>query len=370
MTTEIAAIDVEAAGANFNCSGPWVVTSVHRLIKNLPHLIKLAATQVTVDAEGIGQFDTAGAWLLYQFCLQLEQSNKEVNLVGLTPEHQTIYQLIIQQSQKIPPMKPWRPPNWLYHLGKSTVGKVTQLWDYSAFLGEFILELGHCIRRPWHFQWQGFLGIIEQAGYRAMPIIALLQFLIGLVIAYQVGLQLKLYGATIYVVGLSGVAVFQEFGPLITAIIVAGRTGAAFTAQLGSMKINQEIDALLTMGISPMRRLVLPRWLGLTTSLPLLTIWADVFGIMGAMLISQYALNVSYHEFWVYLPVDTAFKNYLIGMCKTPVFATIIAMVGCFQGFQVSYSADSVGERTTKCVVQSIFLIIIADAAFAVLFGW
>jgi phospholipid/cholesterol/gamma-HCH transport system permease protein len=182
--------------------------------------------------------------------------------------------------------------------------------------------------------------------------------------------QLSHYGANIFVVDLLGIALLREFAPLLTAIIMAGRTGSAYTAQLGTMKLNQEFDALQTMGLSPMHMLVLPKIVALLIALPLLTVVADFVGVLGGMIMAKSMLQVSFIDFLSRFSEVVSLKNYVIGLIKTPVFALLIATIGCYQGFQVHASATSVGQRTTTSVVQSIFAIIAADAAFSILFSY
>jgi len=200
--------------------------------------------------------------------------------------------------------------------------------------------------------------------------LALLSFLIGVVLAYQMGLQLKTYGANVYIAYLTGLAVVREFGPLITAIIVAGRTSSSFTAQIGTMKVKEEIDALKTMGLSVTERIVLPKVLGLLIVFPLLVFWSDLFGILGSMVVSKSMLDVGHIEYLSRLKQEVGVEEYWVGLSKAPVFAILIAIVGCYQGFLVSSSADSVGARTTMSVVQALFLIIIADAVFSIYYSW
>jgi phospholipid/cholesterol/gamma-HCH transport system permease protein len=242
-------------------------------------------------------------------------------------------------------------------------------FEFHSFIGLALFTVKQWFQ-PKNIQWNSIFKIVEETGCKALPIIGLLSFLIGIVLAYQMGLQLKDYGANAYIVDFSGLAILREFGPLITAIIVAGRTGSAFTAQIGIMKINEEIDALKTFGLSPVERLVLPRIFGLLIAIPLLTVWADAFGIMGCMVMANGMLDLGYADFLARFQQVIELKTYALGLIKTPVFAVLIAQVGCFQGFQVGYSADSVGSQTTRSVVQSIFLIIITDAFFSVLYSW
>ncbi|MGH7058462.1 MAG: MlaE family ABC transporter permease, partial [Acetobacteraceae bacterium] len=209
----------------------------------------------------------------------------------------------------------------------------------------------------------------EQTGVTAVPIIALLSFLIGLVLAYEGLVLLSGYGASLFIVNFTGLAVFREFGPLIAAIVVAGRTGSAFTAQIGTMKVSEEVDAFVAMGVSPVEVLVLPRVFGLILAMPLLTVLADIAGMVGAMFAATLVAGIQPHAFLQRLGAVTGIATVVTGLVKAPVFALVIATVGCFHGFRAESSAESVGERTTQSVVQSIFFVIIIDALFAVVYS-
>ena len=191
-----------------------------------------------------------------------------------------------------------------------------------------------------------------------------------MVVAYQGSIQLVRYGANIFVADLVGLSILREMAPLLTAIIVAGRSGSAYAAQIGTMKVTEEIDALHTIGVSPMELLVLPKMLALLVALPLLTIYADILGVLGGMIVAQTQLNVSFADFLDRFDDAIKMSSFLVGLGKAPVFAAIIALVGCFQGFRVSGSADSVGRQTTVSVVQAIFLVIVFDALFSVILSW
>ena len=211
---------------------------------------------------------------------------------------------------------------------------------------------------------------MQESGFDALPIVGLLVFLLGIVVAYQGGRQLKIYGANIFVVEMVCLIMLRELAPLIAAIIVAGRTGSAYAAEIGTMRVTEEIDALTTLGIGPFDQLVLPKVTGLMISLPLLTMFADLLGVFGGMVMATNVLDVSFADFVQRIPVAISTSDFVVGIVKAPVFAMIIAMVGCHQGFQVAGGADSVGRQTTVSVVQSIFLVIVTDAAFSVLFSW
>jgi phospholipid/cholesterol/gamma-HCH transport system permease protein len=209
---------------------------------------------------------------------------------------------------------------------------------------------------------------IHQSGFNALLIIGLTSFLVGMVIAYQGSVQLAKFGADIFIVDTVGISIVRELGPLITAIVIAGRSGSAYTAEIGAMKITEEIAAMRTMGFDPYNFLVLPRIFALIIALPLLIFFADIMGILGGMTASIMQLNISFNQFIERLHEVLEVKHYILGMIKGPVFAFIIASIGCFRGFQVSDNTESIGLHTTASVVNSIFLVIAFDALFSVIY--
>ncbi|WP_232019620.1 MlaE family ABC transporter permease [Candidatus Rickettsiella viridis] len=257
----------------------------------------------------------------------------------------------------------------LAQLGKKTIDQLLEIQSFLQFIGQSFINGLVILFHPKQLRFKALLSVIEDTGVRALGIIALLSFMIGIVLTYQMGFQLKNYGATLFIIDLLGLAILREFAPLLTAIMIAGRSGSAFTAQLGMMKIKEEIDALNTMGILPNQLLILPRIWGLTLALPLLTIWADIFGILGGMAMTHSMSHIGYIDFLRRFPKVVELSSLLIGIGKAPVFALIISSVACFQGLRVRGSADSVGRQTTRSVVQSIFFIIVADALFSILFN-
>jgi phospholipid/cholesterol/gamma-HCH transport system permease protein len=244
-----------------------------------------------------------------------------------------------------------------------------QYLEFLNFIGNLAVVAARVLLRPWRVRWAQVVKELQAAGVNALPIVGLLTFLIGIVIAYQGGMVLRDYGANIYVADIVGLSTVRELAPLITAIIVAGRTGSAYTAQIGTMMVTEEVDALRSMGIAPMEILVLPKLIALVIALPLLTVFADVMGLLGGMIMAQSMLNLNPVTFLSRLAEALTLDSYLSGVGKAPVFAGIISAVGCFQGFRVFGSAGSVGRQTTVSVVQSIFLVIIVDAAFSVAFS-
>jgi phospholipid/cholesterol/gamma-HCH transport system permease protein len=227
----------------------------------------------------------------------------------------------------------------------------------------------HFVLHPSRIRWRPILHNIQLAGVQALPITGLLSFLMGIVIAYQGATQLQRFGANIFIADLVGLSMVRELSPLLTAIIVAGRSGSAYTAQIGTMKVTEEIDALRTIGVVPQELLVLPKMLALIVVLPLLTVYTDVTGVLGGMIMARSRLDVSFEAFLNRLDDAISLSSYVTGISKAPVFAMIIALVGCYRGFQVTGSAESVGRETTLSVVQSIFLVITTDALFSVVFN-
>jgi phospholipid/cholesterol/gamma-HCH transport system permease protein len=261
------------------------------------------------------------------------------------------------------------PLPWRTRVGQTAWALREQSVALLGFIGESALALQGWLTHPRRIRWRPVLFNVRTAGWDALPIVGLLSFLLGIVVAYQGADQLRQYGANIYVTDLVGLSMLREFAPLISAIIIAGRSGSAYAAQIGTMVVTQEVDAMRTLGIAPLEMLVLPKVIALVVALPLLTVFSDVMGVAGGMLMARAQLGISSAEFLARFPHAVSTTSYLVGIGKAPVFAAVIAVVGCFQGFQTTGGADSVGRQTTRAVVQSIFLVILADALFSVAFS-
>ena len=367
-----AVIELTEQGKRLRCSGAWTLLGIKTVPVRLSNLVSASQTEVNIDVGEITELDTAGALRLHFLKFSLEKAAKRVTLINLKSKHQLIFNLVEASLVKMPPSLPApTKENALEKLGHRSVDKWHTTLQFIAFIGEVVFYFWRQIFFHAHKVIQRYgLKVIQEVGCGSLPIVALMNFLVGIVVAYQLGVQLRAYGADVYVVDACGIALLREFSPLITAIILAGRTSTAFAALIGTMKVNEELDALATMGITPVERLVLPRVFGLLISLPLLVVWADFFGILGSMVMAKNQLGIHFIAFIKRFGEVIELKQYLLGMVKTPVFALIIALVGCFQGFQVGTSADSVGGKTTQAAVQSIFLIIIADAVFSIFYSW
>jgi phospholipid/cholesterol/gamma-HCH transport system permease protein len=349
------------------CQGEWTLATILTLKNELKQIHWPARGKITVNGRAITKMDSAGAWLLHESFRKAGAEQCEFQLDEFSEQYMNLLALLESRVtvQLTPP--PRQRSNLVVQTGKYFMTLVHEFRDYLAFIGQLFTEVLQVIRQPRRFRLASLTNVIDMTGVRALPIIALLSFMIGVVIAYQMGVQLRNYGANVYIVDFLGLAVLREFGPLLTAIMVSGRTGSAFTAQLGIMKINQEIDALNTMGVTPGELLLLPRIIGLVIVMPLLVIWADLFGVIGGMLMAQSMLGVTAHEFIVRFQHVIPLRTLVIGLCKAPVFALLIASIGCFEGMRVFGSADSVGRQTTRSVVLAIFFIILTDAAFSIL---
>jgi phospholipid/cholesterol/gamma-HCH transport system permease protein len=374
-TTPMAQLLIEAdktvapLSVTMRCTGAWTAPGIAQIEQRLATLSVPAAGKLLIDAAAISALDTAGAWLLHRTIRDFKERGTRVQIDGLRSEFGALLELIAARSTTIEPSARVRI-GLLASIGQIAWRNLLNLSGMLAFIGENAIVLLHALAHPRRIRWRAVLYNLQIAGFEALPITGLLSFLMGVVIAYQGADQLQRFGANIFIADLVGLSMLRELSPLVTAIIVAGRSGSAYTAQIGTMKINEEIDALRTIGVGPLELLVLPKFLALVIALPLLAVFADIAGILGGMLMARSMLDVSFDVFLDRLDDAIRISSFLTGILKTPVFAAIIALVGCFQGFQASGSADSVGRQTTISVVQSIFLVIVIDALFSVLFNW
>ena len=352
-----------------SCAGAWVLRAITRLEPRLAARSFPGGGELVIDAAGVTAMDTSGAWLLHRTIRALEARGREVRVQGLRPEFDSLLRLVVARSPAaLPPAA--AAPGVLARIGRKAWDGVLGGFGLLTFVGECAVALARAVAQPRRIRWRPILYNVQTAGFEALPITGMLSFLLGIVIAYQGAEQLRRVGANIYIADLVGLSMVRELSPLITAIIVAGRSGSAYTAQIGTMKVTEEIDALRTVGVAPIDQLVLPKMIALMLALPLLTIYTDVMGVLGGMNMARAQLDVSFLTFLDRLDDAVSLKSYLLGVGKAPVFAAIIALVGCYQGFRVTGSAESVGRQTTVSVVQSIFLVILSDALFSIVFSW
>ncbi|SFB85904.1 phospholipid/cholesterol/gamma-HCH transport system permease protein [Marinospirillum celere] len=343
--------------------GDWTTARLTQWLQLEKRLNKLAVSELRLEC---GQMDTNGALVF----MKLFGNNPDHWPQGLTTEQQALLELVDKRQAKVP--KQTRL-NTLADLGYRTLNSLRHGRELLDFLGRLTLALLNLLRHPQRLKAKLVLDVIQRDGLHAVPIIALMGFLLGAVVAWQGGLQLKTYGANIFIVELVAITHLRELGPLIAAILVAGRSGSAYAAQIATMNMNQEVLALKSLGQDPYAWLVIPKLLGLLIVLPLLTVMANLAGLGGGMLVASVQLDVSPTAFWNRLGDEIDVAHYWIGLVKAPVFALIIVTVGCMQGMLARGGAEAVGHRTTRSVVQAIFLVIVTDAVFSIIFsniGW
>lgn len=324
----------------------------------------LSPAPQALDASGIEVLDTAGAWAI------LGWSRQGAKVIGLRPEHQAMLELVTRTEEKAP-LRPKHQNIFLtllIRVGKAAANAWHETLELLRFIGETGVTLVRILRHPKKIRFDSIVRHIDETGIDAIPIVALIAFLISVVLAYQGAGQLKRFGAEIFTINMVGISVLREMGVLLTAIMIAGRSGSAFTAEIGVMKVNEEVDAMRTIGLNPFEVLVLPRLMALAITLPVLTFLADLMGILGGGVICSTLLDISPQQYLAQLQKSVKMWDFWVGIIKAPVFAFLIAVVGCMRGMEVSGSAESVGRLTTISVVHSIFLVLLADALFAVLF--
>jgi phospholipid/cholesterol/gamma-HCH transport system permease protein len=357
--------------ARLVCTGDWTLSELTRIDGDLARLDIRGARELQIDASGIDSLDSGGAWLLLRTKREADKLGAKATIS--VPEKYRALLDTMEKEHSAPPVT--HPPHKgfagiLERTGEGTVHALRQGRDMLSFMGRITIETIEAFLSPRReLPFPALVHQIEETGLTALPIVGLLAFLLGIVLAYQGADQLKRFGAQIYTIDFLGIGFLRELGGLVTAIIIAGRSGSAFTAQIGSMQVNEELDAMQSIGLNIAEVLVLPRVLGLIIALPLLTFYADVVGIIGGLVMTYFDLGVTIPAFMRELQNAIGVKTLMVGLIKAPVFAFMIALVGCFEGMRVERNAASVGRLTTRSVVESIFLIIAADAGFSILFS-
>ena len=357
---------------NLRFSGAWVTSKLHDIESKIKSIEVNSVPNIIADGSDIEALDMSGAWVMQTLITRLQKQGKVVSFEGFKPEF--IQRLTLVANEFNPEENgkntiEIEKSTPLEHIGMSANNMFKEAMDLLSFVGETAMELVASIVKPSRLRWRPILFNIQESGFNAIPIVGILAFLLGVVVAYQSADQLRHYGANIFVVDLIGISMLREFAPLIAAIIIAGRSGSAYAAQIGTMSVTEEIDAMRVLGIAPIEMLVLPKLIGMIISLPLLTVWADLLGVLGGMITAKAQLNVSFIDFFDRLVKAIVMTTYTVGLGKAFIFAIIITMIGCFQGFRTKGGADYVGRQTTRSVVQSIFLVIVADALFSVWFS-
>ena len=351
--------------------GTWDVASVGRLDADLRAFTAGPGADVVIDIAAVERLDTAGAWLLHRTRTALTAAGARTEIVRARPDHQIMLDQVAANDRpcEIAPPSGNAVVELLAHLGRATLEALEEAAQVLSFFGLVLVTLGRTLLRPGRLRFTSLVYHMEEVGLNALPIVGLISFLIGVVLAYQGASTLRQFGAEIFVVNLIGISILREIGILLTAIVVAGRSGSAFAASVGSMVVNEEVDAMRTMGLDPMEILVLPRLLALMLTLPMLAFFADMMGLFGGAVMSWLVLDVSPAVFIDRLNGAVGLWTFWTGIIKAPFFGFLIGMVGCLEGLRVEGSAESVGRQTTRAVVTSLFLVIIVDALFSIFYS-
>ena len=352
--------------------GRWDVGGIAALDSDLRGMRPVAGKAIRIDLGAVEALDTAGAWVLYRTERTWRGAGHETEISGARPEHSLLLDQI-RANDKPCEIEPARDALWvkvLADVGEGVADGFRETGQLLGLVGAVLTTFLRGLRRPRHLRLTSLVHHIEKAGLNAIPIVGLIAFLIGVVLAYQGSTQLARFGAEIFSVNLVAVAVLREMGILLTAVVVAGRSGSAFTAHIGSMKANEEVDALRALGLDPVEILVLPRVLALAIAMPLLAFFADIMGLLGGGVMAWAALGISPGAFIERLNAAVGLWAFWVGIIKAPVFGILIALVACNEGLRVVGGAEGVGRRTTRSVVISIFLVIVVDAFFSIFFAY
>jgi phospholipid/cholesterol/gamma-HCH transport system permease protein len=351
--------------------GEWRLNRLRTLSEQLAGALQAggnAAAPQSLDGSALRHIDTAAALLLLNALAGAGTDLARLELRAFEPHHGRVVEVVRGRFADTTVDAARRPLGALGRFGKAVADLGTLLLGHVEFFGRTLTEIGRVVLSPRRLRVHELFAQLGQVGVNAIPVVALVTFLIGVVMAYMLGLQAEKYGANIFVVDGVALGITREFSPLIVATIVAGRSGAAFTAQLGTMKLTEEIDAIRTLGLDAAQVLVVPRVLALVLTLPLLVFVGNVAGLAGAMMMSNATLDITPQVFFNRLQVALDARHYLIGLGKAPVFALFIAIIGCRMGLSVSRDTRSIGINTTSTVVQGIVAVILLDAIFAVIF--
>jgi len=352
-------------------SGDWRMQNIAQIEAALAQFSASGSRKLVIDCRNLESLDLSGAWLLQRRLGEVRAAGGTVGFAGEPPGHfKFIDEIVARETAEAQPVveKPPSVRSGLAWIGRASVRQARQGQEAVGFFGRMAVTTVRAMRSVRHWRLPSITRHIFETGIQAIPIVSLIGFLISVIIAYLSAQQLRQFGAEIYTVDLVAIGVLREMGVLLTAIIVAGRSGSAFAAEIGVMQLNEEVDALKSMGVDYFEVLVLPRVMGLLIALPLLTIVADAMGLAGGALLSNVLLGISLDQFIPRVQAALSPTTFWAGLIKAPVFALLIAMVGTYRGMQVRDTSRELGRLTTTAVVESIFLVILADALFAIVF--
>ena len=348
--------------------GNWTQGYINNITEELFLILsKVKNKNVTFNFKNSSNFDSAGMIMITEYIQLLITNNCSVVFVNMSSKQKALL-LFYRKNKVINKINDDASKNIFYNIGKFSTNYLSSFILFLSFLGELFYYFFYTLLHPSKIRFKAIITQIDLSGIKAIPIVVLTSFLIGLVMAYQGAGQLRQFGANIFIVEMISISMIRELAPLITAIVIAGRSASSFTAQIGTMKITEEIDAMKTMAFEPAIFLVMPRVIALMISLPLIVFLADIVGILGGMFVANSQLDISYTVFIERLYSEVELRHFLIGILKAPIFGFIIAIIGCYRGFQVTGSTDSIGKYTTISVVDAIFWVIALNALFSIIF--
>jgi len=363
------AAEFDPGAVRLTLAGSCPMASVPALVRELARVRTAAPAALQIDLSAAGGFDIGPAWLLHGAVADLRAAGSRVVLDGPEPRHFAYFGELAAQGGDAPPAaEAGSLASWLAERGRRMGTRGRNWYEALVFGGRLLASAGTAWRSVKRLRIPSVVRHMHETGVQAIPVVAVIAFLISVISAYIGAQQLRPYGAEIFTVDLVALGVLRELGVLLTAIMVAGRTGSAYAAELGVMKLNDEVDALESMGLNPYEVLVLPRVVALVLVLPLLTIVADAMGLAGGALLTSYLIDLPWPQFVMRLDAAVADTTFWAGLVKAPVFGLLIALTGTLRGLQVRESSRELGRLTTVAVVQSIFLVIFADALFAIFF--
>ncbi len=339
-----------------------------RLESGLDELRRAPPPALVIDLTAAGEFDIGPSWLLHQALAQLRTTGTDLRLEGTPPEHFAYLDRLMAEAAGQPAVEAGGGDNWLVQFGKRIEARWFSWYEALTFGGETLVTAATRWTSLRRLRIPSIVRHVYETGVQAIPVVSLIAFLISVIAAYIGAQQLRPFGAEIFTVDLVTIGVLRELGVLLTAVMVAGRSGSAYAAELGVMKLNDEIDALESMGMNPYELLVLPRVVALVIAMPLLTVVADAMGLAGGAVLTRYLIDLPWPQFITRLQSAVGETTFWAGLVKAPVFGALIALTGTLRGLQVRESSRELGRLTTVAVVQSIFLVILADALFAILF--
>jgi len=369
-TSQFQILAINTTCLELQISGDWVIGNTIPSLDKVKELLSQYQniTQVIISSHTLGLWDSRLVSFILLLTENLNKKNIELDITGLPAGIQSLLKLATTVPERKGVEKTDHQPSIAEHIGNKAITAISETQNFINFIGEVSLSFVRFSQGKVRFRKQDFWLIVQECGPNALPIITLISLLMGLILAFMGAIQLRLFGADIYVANLVAIGMSREMGAMMTAIIMAGRTGAAFAAKLGTMQVNEEINAFKTMGIAAIDFLVLPRVLALTLMMPLLTLYSDVIGILGGLCVGVGLMDISVVEYYLQTQQSITLLDWSTGIFKSAIYGFLIATIGCMRGIHCGHSSSSVGDATTTAVVRSIVTIIVADAIFTLLF--